>query len=66
MISCAKTSAIVLLAAVTFEPNEREETIGLAVLGFAVCEAREPPEPPPVRSAWNGIVTTGKRLCGGI
>ena len=48
----------------TLEPNEGEETIGLAVLGFAIREAWEPPEPPPVRRARIGIVATGKRLCG--
>ena len=52
----------ILLAAVTLEPNEGEETIGLAVLGFAICEAWEPPEPPPVRRAWIGIVATCQRL----
>jgi hypothetical protein len=30
----------ILLAAVTLEPNEGEEAIGLAVLGFAIREAR--------------------------
>jgi hypothetical protein len=54
----------ILLAAITLEPNEREETIGLAVFGFAICEAWESPEPPPVRRARIGIVATGKRLCG--
>jgi hypothetical protein len=36
----------ILLAAVTLEPNEWKETIGFTVFGFAVGEAREPPEPP--------------------
>ena len=54
----------VLLPGVAAEPNEREETIRLAVLGFAVGEAGESPEPPPVRRAWIGIVATGKRLRG--
>jgi hypothetical protein len=49
---------------VTFEPNEREESILFAVLGFAVSEAGESPKPPPVRRARIGIISTGKRLCG--
>src|SRR5580658_5875550 len=53
----------VLLTGVAAEPNEREETIRLAVLGFAVGEAGESPEPPPVRRAWIGIVATCQRLC---
>ena len=52
-----------LLPAVTSELNERERAIGLAVLGFAIGEARQPPEPSPVCSAGVGIVATGKRLC---
>ena len=54
----------VLFAAVSFEPNEREEAIRLSVLGFAVGEAGEPPEPPPVRRAGVSIVALAKRLCG--
>jgi hypothetical protein len=53
----------ILFAAVTLELNERKQAIELAVLGFAVGEARQPPEPSPVRSAWIGIVAIGKRLC---
>jgi hypothetical protein len=35
----------------------------LAVLGLAVGETGESPEPPPVRRARIGIVASGKRLC---
>src|SRR5580692_12515789 len=52
----------VLLPGVAAEPNEREETIRLAVLGFAVGEAGESREPPPVRRAWIGIVANCQRL----
>ena len=52
------------LAAVTLEPNEREEIILLSVLGFAVGEAGEPPKPPPVRRVRVGIVASCKDLRG--
>jgi hypothetical protein len=42
--------------------GRRKETIRLAVLGFAVGEAGESPEPPPVRRAWIGIVASCQRL----
>ena len=54
----------ILFATVTPELNEGEQAIELAVLGFAVGEARQAPEPSPVRSAWIGIIAIGKRLCG--
>ena len=49
----------VLLAAVTLETNEREQTIGFAVLGFAVGEAGKPTESSPVRRARAGIEASG-------
>jgi hypothetical protein len=52
----------VLLPGVAAEPNEREETIRFAVLGFAGGEAGESPERPPVCRVWIGIVATCQRL----
>jgi hypothetical protein len=54
----------ILLAAVTLEPNEREESVRLLVFGFAVGKAGKSAEPPPVRRARIGIVAAGQRLCG--
>ena len=54
----------ILLTAVTLEPNEREVTILLSVLGFAIGEAGESPKPPPVRRARVGIVASCKGLRG--
>jgi hypothetical protein len=53
-----------LFATVTLEPNEREETILLSVLGFAVRKGGKPPKPSPVRRARVGIVAPGQCLRG--
>jgi hypothetical protein len=53
---------LVLLLGVAAEPNEREETVRPAELGFAVGEAGESLELPPVRRAWIGIVATCQSL----